>query len=73
MGAEIKKKREKCPFFIEKCGRGAVQFCQATGRTYCVRDIYNYTLCEYYQKYRKSRTENTPKTATSPRLPNWGE
>jgi len=72
LGAEIKKEREKCPFFIEDCKRGPVQMCEVTGRTYCVRDIHNYTLCEYYQQYRKSLEANTPKSASMARLPNWG-
>ena len=72
MGGELKKEREKCPFYLEECKRGTVQMCEVTGRTYCVRDIYNFTLCEYYQQYRKSKEESIPKSATHPRLPNWG-
>ena len=69
MPAEIKKKREKCPLFIERTKRGKVEFCEATGRPYCSEDIYDFTRCPHYRKYKLSIEENIPESATSARLP----
>jgi len=76
--AEMSRSEKICPLWVKETvidiwhpdkEKKELNFCLATHRMICLRDIKHFENCEYFLQYNKSDAENTPLGGTTARYP----